>query len=428
MKWLRQTSLARKTIFQFLLFLLPSQLGYHIWLKSSYLFGVKVDYFAPTIYFTDVLILSLLGLLLIQKVFTKTTLIGKREALLVGSIFLFAIINSLFATSPVIAIIKWLKIFELLFLVLYIKNEIKVNFKDLVFLPLVLGTLWTSLIGILQFLSQKSLGGIFYFFGERTFNFSTPGIALGNFLGGFALRAYSTFSHPNSFAGFLGGVLIVLILYKTNQNKWKIIRGLAIALILVALYLALSRWVLISLAITGTAILLVEKNLIKFKTTIVILFFITFIGSLIFPVLSSIGLDENTNLPETVSERIFLSRRALQIAAKNPLLGVGLNNYLFELPGANTTPYTWRLQPVHNIPLLLLSEVGLTGLIFCAIFLWKCFQKTSISLENNSYKIFTWTLFFILVTGLTDHYWVTLQQNQLFLALILGLVLKKHKS
>jgi hypothetical protein len=56
-----------------------------------------------------------------------------------------------------------------------------------------LSVVFFGLIGILQFVFQKTLGGALYLFGERSFNASTPGIALFSFQGKDYLRAYSLF-------------------------------------------------------------------------------------------------------------------------------------------------------------------------------------------------------------------------------------------
>ena len=44
-----------QVLFLLLLILLPTQLGYHFWPNWSFVFGIRSDYLAPTIYFTDIL-------------------------------------------------------------------------------------------------------------------------------------------------------------------------------------------------------------------------------------------------------------------------------------------------------------------------------------------------------------------------------------
>src|SRR4030042_4014068 len=54
-------------LFRLLVFLLPIQLGRHFWPTWSYTFGLKIDYFSPTAYLTDFLVLAVLGLWGIDK-------------------------------------------------------------------------------------------------------------------------------------------------------------------------------------------------------------------------------------------------------------------------------------------------------------------------------------------------------------------------
>src|SRR5476649_2203358 len=49
-----------KLLSYLLIFLLPTQLGIHFWPNFSLLLGIRVDYLSPTLYVTDVVILSLI--------------------------------------------------------------------------------------------------------------------------------------------------------------------------------------------------------------------------------------------------------------------------------------------------------------------------------------------------------------------------------
>ena len=46
-------------LFYLLLLLIPTQLGYHFWPDFAFVNGIRVDYLAPTIYLTDLLILGI---------------------------------------------------------------------------------------------------------------------------------------------------------------------------------------------------------------------------------------------------------------------------------------------------------------------------------------------------------------------------------
>lgn len=197
----------------------------------------------------------------------------------------------------------------------------------------------------------------FTFLGERTFSISTPGIALQNFFDKEHLRAYSFFSHPNSLAGYL--FVLVIIFFRKLKPLW------------------------LTVLISFTAFLL------TFSLS-------AFSGALFgLPILFT-GFD--LNAPE-ISERVQLINISKEVVAKNFLIGQGLGTF----PLINSL-----MQPVHNIFLLALSETGVVG--FGAL----CFLFFKLLKRN-------WYIFiFVLITGLLDHYWLTLQQNMILFSLVYG--------
>jgi O-antigen ligase len=103
-----------------------------------------------------------------------------------------------------------------------------------------------------------------------------------------------------------------------------------------------------------------------------------------------------------------------------PLSGVGLNNFIVYLPNYwSLTGFTYWLQPVHNLYLLILSETGWLGLLIWLWFLFLTAQRLFLKKENKGFLL--GALSIILLLGLFDHYWLTLQQNQLLLTILLGL-------
>ena len=62
------------------------------------------------------------------------------------------------------------------------------------------------------------------------------------------------------------------------------------------------------------------------------------------------------------TERLNLAKGALNVIVNNPFFGVGLNNSTIRLKEFITNPYgLYIFQPVHNIYLLILTELGLIG-------------------------------------------------------------------
>ena len=109
-------------------------------------------------------------------------------------------------------------------------------------------------------------------------------------------------------------------------------------------------------------------------------------------------------------KRMGLNISALKMVVDSPIFGVGAGNFTKSLDKYQKGNFYW-LQPVHNILLLALSEVGTVGVIV----FWRF-------LKGRLKKINWWIGVIIMVTGLVDHYWLTLPQNTWLLAIILGIL------
>jgi O-antigen ligase len=154
--------------------------------------------------------------------------------------------------------------------------------------------------------------------------------------------------------------------------------------------------------------------------TVVLVILLTVISISIFtPVLARLQGTRFTE--EAVTQREELLKATGNIILSRPLFGVGLHNFLPTV-GRVQKPLspTLYLQPVHNILLLIMAEIGIIGLIFFLWFLFKTYQHLR-RLPNNTRNVLMIILSVILILGLFDHYWLTLQQGQLLFALFLGL-------
>jgi len=109
------------------------------------------------------------------------------------------------------------------------------------------------------------------------------------------------------------------------------------------------------------------------------------VASLLLTIFSNKILEADRPFSEAFLERLYLAKRAGDIVVKNPLIGVGLNNYILNLPRSDVVGFSWELQPVHNIFLLTFSEVGLIGLLVFTLLLAK-------GLQNSKGLVF-WALF-----------------------------------
>jgi len=418
-----RTSTLHKILFFILLLFLPIQLGRHFWPNFSYVMGLRIDYLSPTIYLTDILVFLILGIWILEKSKIQNPCLAGRQAkfkitiknlkflFFFAGIFIFLLTNCLFAQNQGAAIYKLLKIIEFSLLGFYIAKNHYSLFT--IHYLLVLAVIYSSFLAIAQFIKQSSVGGIFWWLGERTFNAGTPGIAKTDFFGHLLLRPYATFPHPNVLAAF---VLIAFILSAPFvYRKNKLLFTFYFLLFALMVFLAFSRatWLV---GIFIGALPLFRKTFFR-KT------FAVFTGLILFSFLIFIFSDYLKINEISFLQRLELNKISFQLIKERPLLGVGLNNFIVNSPKFQQGKFLW-LQPVHNIYLLVTAETGVVGLLIFLWFLFLTFKKLLYSYT----PILLYSYISILLLGFFDHYWLTLQQTQLLFAIVLGLIWGEKKG
>ncbi len=414
----KKSSLLKYT-FQLLILFLPTQLALHFWPKWAYIYGFKIDYLSPTIFFTDILIL-LLFIFWTTKNFHKSGKMKKGVALVFLTGFVLA--NIYFAQSLPVSLLRWIKILEIVFISLFITTEKDFDISDWIVKPLALSLSVVSLIIFGQFILQRTIGGPLYLIGERSFTASTPGISRFTFQGREFLRPYATFPHPNVLGGFVA-TSFFLLLYGAKKNlKKNPLFKLSLVLILISLAFSVSHAAWISFALSTLTFFFILKSKALFKRLYILIIVSTITISLLLPAVS-VKLLSSFNYPEEISRRLVLSKASGVVIAKNPLIGVGAGNFVSELIDITEVPkVSWWLQPVHNVSLLIFSEMGFFGF---GIFLLLIIILMRKMLSQKKIPIFLSASFLIIIlTGFADHYWLTLQQTQLLSGVIVGLILR----
>lgn len=355
-------------------FLLPYQLSLHFNIFQSTVYGFKIDYLIPTLYLTDISVMAIIAIWLYGCRFRF-----KKKYMVYGIWYIgFVFLNILNSTYYIPAIYKWVKVTEMLLLGVVLINTKKFDIFQNFVKPLSYSVFIVSLLGIAQYLNDGSIGGVFYILGERLYQTGDPNIAP---------YPYSTFSHPNSFAGFLLVFGIFLLQFKKKFN----IKYFWALFFLVGTNLILTN----SLNIYITASLLILLKL--FKNNFNNLIFIDF-------------------SQRFVTHRLELIEASWKMIKSNFWFGVGLNNFIPNLVKvSNTFVNAWELQPVHNIFLLVFSETGIIGLLSFGYLLLA-------GLTTNSLPLIA-----VLFSGLSDHYWLTLQQNMLLFVYVLAISIKWKK-
>lgn len=378
-------------------FLLPTQLGKHFFFDFSYLGGVRIDYLAPTLYLTDIfaLILILFN--------NKTVLIFFKKKLFLW-LFVFFCINAIFAWSKPLFFYRFIKLFEVFALFVIFKKQFP-KYKKAIIGGLALSVFFQTVLVVAQFISRHSLQGIWYFFGERYFTLGTPGIAKAALQGNEILRAYGTFSHPNSLAGFF---LLIYLFFLTNKHITNLVLKYAtLTLCSLIIFLSFSKNAILIFLFLNTWYFLREKQFCRICTLAKIL-------SPLF--LAIIFLSAQTD-PLSFQKRITLLLQSLTIISQHVLTGVGLGNYLLAQYAFPIKYSYFFLQPVHNIYLLFMAE---TGIIISSIVFIRIFQLLKKYRRNIGVLLI---LLAVLLTGLSDHYWLTLQQNTLLLGVLFGIIM-----
>lgn len=446
----RRIKFKSNQIFYLLILLLPIQLGLHFWPPFAFVNGIRVDYLAPTIYLTDILVLGILISWLVDKlrVIMSSRALAKSRAwrspscndiMIFLLLLIFLIFNIVFAQNQFLAFFKALKILELTLLSIFIIEE-RPSFKITVYC-LLIAVCYSSIIAWEQFIKQSSINGPFYFLGERSFNISTPGIARADILGKLILRPYATFPHPNVLAGFLTVVLPFLFFFPqiTNSKKTSVLYFPLLLFVLATLFITFSRtaWIT-TLVISLVFFFMTKKKIIKLFTVsaigrwtfglscLLLTFLLPFFWSRMESLFSS-------NL-ESLSIREKLINTSIQMFLKYPLTGVGLNNFIPEINHFTRINSYQELQPVHNIFLLITAESGIVGIILFLILIFLIGRKLL-----NGYMViwlkqkkpfsylamqpFILSFSSLLFLSLFDHYFFTLQQTQLLFTIIIGFIL-----
>lgn len=432
-----------KVFFFLIILFLPTQFGKHFWPSFSFVQGIRIDYLSPTIFFTDILVFLLFIFFILNLIFFRRKKRGRKKLrvslwskLFLLFLFIF-IVSAISAKSIEASTFGLIKFLEFYFLGFYVAKRFLAEDIEFFIETLSINTFLTSILAIWQFVKQESVGGFFYFFGERTFNGSTPGIANMSIDDRLVLRPYATFSHPNVLAFFLlfSNVLIFLNLLYEKETYRKIIFTFTLLISTIALFLTFSR-IAIALYLIYIFYFLIKGIKEKKKTIL----FILLPAFVIFSLLLTQFYSRFFNF-KLLTRDLFLRRDlvdiALQIFKNHPYFGIGAKNFFYyeALYQKNLSPIF--LQPVHNIFLLVLVEMGIFGFLFFIAFLVKSFFNLINNYKyinnlviKNFYLGFLLIFIAFIITSLFDHFFLTVQQGQLLLSLILGfswLNLKKKK-
>lgn len=393
---------------------LPLQLDVFLFGSDLYDSGFFNPYLSHFLYLSDIMLILGLVFFGLNLLFSRDTFVFKKFFFGNKKIFYFLclmllsfLISLFFSVNLMNSIFYILRFCEFFVVYLFVVNKtidmrkVLIIFCSIMFLE--------AVVGISQYVLQESLG--LRFFGEPVINSHILGVAKIDFMNMKFLRSYGTFPHPNIFAGYLVfAIFSVMYLLKSFPKM----SSFLISIFLIALFLTFSRTALIAFVIGFFVFsLFVLKKFNRWKLLKTMLLILG--GAMLFLfLLKAFPLFiERMNFidAESLRDRVMYLVIGFAMFFQNPF-GVGVGNFTDVMQNFSILKlFPWEIQPVHNIFVLSLSELGIIGFaalisLFVYLFIYS-FKKKN--------PFFIAICFMLLVLGSFDHYLFTLYQGQALL-------------
>jgi len=375
-----------------LFFFLPVGWAKHWLIAGSLVNGVLVDYLMPDFWFQD--LLALLVVLLASYRVGELSRWRINFKMLFG--FLLIAISIFRSSIPLVSLVYAARFFLALLTALSLRVIFQKEPKlvKTAYLGLAGAVVWTNLLAISQLVNQGTVLG-WWFLGEPIFSLGSGGVKKVRIFGRVFVTPIATFPHSNVLAGF---ALISALIFASRRKRNRL-EQLALILSLFSLLFSFS----------------------LFTWLIALLIFLWHYWPILIPIfyiLYSIFYSS-----PSLFRRLALIKLAFRIMAAQPLWGVGWGCFVKKLPDYwQQLSLTDRfLQPVHNIFLIVISELGLLGSLGLLVILGKLYKKLLVNIPSIPY-----TLYSMLFLGLFDHYFWTTTQGvyMLFLLPVLANSLK----
>lgn len=284
---------------------------------------------------------------------------------------------------------------------------------------LIVSMSFQSLLAIFQFLMQSSLG--LSFLGEPFIASDIAHLAKMNFGEIELIRAYGTLPHPNVLGGFLS-LSMIGTFFLSIKKPW--IKPSLLLLQFFGLLFSFSRSALISLTLALILMAVLYKKDIKQHSKRLMNGVLT----LVVLELAAVLWFRFDELTQSTGERFQGLVDSIAMFDANPL-GVGFQFYTLRLDEvSHVTLMPWDYQPVHNIYLLMLSELGVFGLLlgtwFFLFAILKLHERRKFWLTKQRVqkkRLLLSSILIVAIIGLFDHYWISLHQGLALLTFFFAL-------
>lgn len=418
-------------VFYLFILILPLQSG--VIIREIFVKGVKMEYGTIIFYLSDLLLLLLFGLFICNWFNENKKIIIKNRPFLFKIIILFifwSFISIFWSQDKELAAYFFIKILSAIALFFIILN-LKINLKK-VFIVILVSVLLYCGLGLLHFFSQETFSNTLL--GLSKYSVDSPGVSIVDTPEKRWLRSYSVFPHPNIFGGYVVVVLFFIIGLFLNK-KYFFKNSILIIIPLIVLFLSLitsfsrSAWLSFVLGCVFIFIFNLYKEKNKNNSRLIRVFLLFLSIFIVFYIIFSNTIHSrifinNEKEERSITQRIEHTTEASGIIKKHPIQGVGLGNYVTSIyTSDNKKQYGWYYQPVHNVYILIFTELGLIGgLLFLNIIIY-CFYIFIKNIKNIK-NIMPFIVFLsILIIMLFDHYfWTTHFGLILFWVSLAGIV------
>ncbi len=391
--------------------LLPSSWAKHWLITESLVNGVLVDYLMPDLWVQDIIALAIIVFSVIQlrvrgygflKILTRNPQTRNPITLELFSGILI-LISVIFSPIPLVSMINFIR-FLLAMSVSWIifKNK---SLHRPVLLGLSGAVIWSALLAFAQFVKQGTVVG-WRFLGEPIYSLGSGGVKKISLANSQLVAPMATFPHANVMGAF--GLLSFLFFRNKDQFFCKLAKYFSLVLIVLSfsipIYLSLFYLIVCQLFCT-----IVHNNRQADTKIKLISFFSWGILSLVsLIVFYKLGIIK----PNSIYRRWSLIKSSVAIIKARPLVGVGWGTFVKSLPDYSSQ--LKFLQPVHNVFLLVLSELGVLG-TSGLLLLVREYLRT-VKLKNYCLLI---TVYLLLFTF--DHYFWTTTQGLYLLWVMIAL-------
>lgn len=380
-----------------------------------------------------------------------------------------------------IAAYRFLILLEIAFFAyIAVRSLNSAKWRNLTYYALITAGLLQAILGIAQFVHNGSIG--FHFLGESILGPNINGVAKIIIEGEKHIRVYGTLPHPNILAGFLIVPFFILIgeiigRYASRETLFAKIPIWLLWFILLTIgsgfFLTFSRsaflglfggFIVLIICIyirpifsklepihqkvsnypachsresgdpeniehTQTDGFCIECGVTK-KEILVALSILTIATiSIIIFLFNYTSFFSNQSL----QERNIYQNVSRETISSHPFCGIGLGQFVFNEYNKYPNLEGWQYQPVHNVYLLIFSELGFVGLILLLLLITGHLSKIRRAGEKKlslTYTIYYCIMFSFLVLSFFDHYFWDIKIGTLIFVLpliFIGIKIRQMK-